>query len=102
VYLKKFALYKIQRSYWADIEEQPRSDIFLRSHVHFFDYTGDGTYLAVVLPALQAAGTKFGSRRCSGVVRFGFVYFDIYEDGSIDWSWRLLNAESQKVKPLKL
>lgn len=88
--------------YWNDIGEQPRSDIFLRSHVHFFSHGGDGETLAVVLPALQAAGTKFGGRRCSGVVRFGFCYFDCYEDGGVEWSWRILRAESQKIDPLVL
>jgi len=83
---------------WADVGEQPKANIVLRNHVHFFDYTGNATYLAVVLPALQGQGTKFGSRQCSGIVDFGFVWFDIYEDGSYTWSWKVLRAESQRQK----
>lgn len=81
---------------WADIGEQPRADIILRSHVHYFDYSGTPTYLAMTLPALQGQGTKYGSRQCSGVVDFGIVWFDCYEDGTYTWSWRVLRAESQK------
>jgi hypothetical protein len=81
---------------WADIGEQPRSDIFLRSHVHYFDFSGNATYLAMTLPALQGQGAKFGERQCTGVVDFGFVYFDIYKNGKIDFEQCILHAESQK------
>ena len=81
---------------WADIGEQPRANIFLRSHVHYFDFSGTSTYLAMTLPALQGQGTKFGARQCSGVVDFGLVWFDCYDDGSYSWSWKVLRAESQK------
>jgi hypothetical protein len=87
---------------WSDIGGQPRADIFLRSHVHYFDYSGTSTYLAMTLPALQGQGTKFGSRQCSGVVDFGLVWFDCYEDGSYTWSWSVLRAESQKQEARSL
>lgn len=91
--------------YWNEIGDQPRktgSTVFLRSHVHFFDFTGDDTYLAVILPALQAQATDFGSRLCSGVVKYGFCYFDCYEDGSFTWSWRVLRVSSLRQEPTVL
>lgn len=90
---KKEALWNM---IWAYVGEQPQSDIFLRSHVHYFDYSGTSTYLAMTLPALQGQGTKFGSRQCSGTVDFGFVVFDCYEDGSFVWEPYILRAESQR------
>jgi hypothetical protein len=81
---------------WADVGEQPKSNIFLRSHVHYMDFSGTPTYLAMTLPALQGQGTKFGSRQCSGIVDFGLVWFDCYENGTYTWSWKVLRAESQR------
>lgn len=81
---------------WADIGEQPRANCVLRSHVHYFVFSGDAQHLAMALPALQGQGAKFGQRQCSGVVDFGFVYFDIYENGKMDFERCILRAESQK------
>ena len=80
----------------ADKGEQPRADIILRSHVHYFDFTGNAEYLAMTLPALQGQGSKFGARQCSGIVDFGLVWFDCYDDGSYTWSRDILRALSQK------
>ena len=81
---------------WAEIGDQPKAKIILRSHVHYLDYSGTPEYLAMSLPALQGQGTKFGARQCSGVVDFGLVWFDCYEDGNFTWSYKVLRAESQK------
>lgn len=81
---------------WTEFGEQPGADIYIRSHVHYFNYVGDDSYLAMTLPALQGHGSKFGARQCSGTVHFGFVWFDCYEDGSYTWSRKILRAESQR------
>jgi len=91
--------------YWNEIGNQPRKvgqTVFLRSHVHYFGFTGDDTYLAVILPAMQAAATKYGSRQCSGIVKFGFCHFDCYEDGSLDWTWHTLPVTTLNNEPMKL
>lgn len=72
---------------WAESAATPKSDILIRSHVHYHSYCGDLTFspgLRMTTPALQAAGTKFGARRCSGTVDFGFLLFDV--DGE-DYYW---------------
>jgi hypothetical protein len=64
---------------WADQEYTPRADVLVRSHVHYCKYAGDATtqpYLRLTTPALQAMGTRFGSRKCEGLVTFGFVIFE--------------------------
>jgi hypothetical protein len=91
--------------FWNEIDDQPRKTgqmVYLRSHVHYFDYTGDDTFLAIVLPALQAQATTFGSRQCSGVVKYGFCYFDCYEDGSFTWSYKVLRVSSLRQDPIVL
>jgi len=48
---------------WSDIGEQPRGQVYLRSHVHYHQHCGGPGWLAMTLPALQAAATKYGGRR---------------------------------------
>ena len=91
--------------YWAEIGDQPRkvgSTVFLRSHVHYYGFTGDDTFLAVILPALQAHKTTWGARQCSGVVKFGFVVFDCYEDGSVQWFAKILPIKSLRQEAIVL
>ena len=72
---------------WAEADMQPRADMILRAHVHYCD----GTYSwatgkrreGVILPALQAMGTRFGARQCSGIVNWGLLGWDIDEKGQI-------------------
>lgn len=78
----------------------PKSDVILRSHVHYFDYTGNTTYLAMTLPALQGMGSKYGIEQCSGIVDFGFVHFDV-TDGDYTWQPHILQQQ-EKAQALKV
>lgn len=80
---------------WAERGEAPKSDVIIRSHVHYFGYCGDGRTLMMTTPALQAMGSKFGSRRCSGVVDFGFVIFNV-DKGILTWHDELAKLQSQQ------
>jgi hypothetical protein len=63
---------------WYVAKEQPKADVILRSHVHYFKFVGGGDDpLMMTLPALQAMGTRFGSKICSGRVHIGMVEFFI-------------------------
>ena len=87
---------------WAEQESQPKADVILRGHVHYFSYCGNSEFLAMTIPALQAMGTKYGSRRCSGLVDWGLITFDV-EDGKIlDWKAHISRLSSQKAKTIKL
>lgn len=84
---------------WAEMEAQPRANIFLRGHTHRYigidDIGPNGSpRMGFCLPALQSAQTKFGGRRCSGIVHFGFMHFDIYPDGSVAWVRHILNVRA--------
>lgn len=91
---------------WAERDEQPRGEsgkiVIIRSHVHYFDYSGNSDYLAIITPALQGMGSKFGAKICSGTVDFGLIYFDIEEDGSYSWGWDTVRVREQKATALKL
>lgn len=73
---------------------QPRADIFIRSHVHYHNFAGGQHWLAMTTPALQGEGSKYGMRRCSGVVDFGFVTFEINKG---EYVWRAHIAEVQRA-----
>jgi len=87
---------RLWNALWADIGEQVRADVIIRSHVHYHYYCGEPEWLAMTLPALQGQGTKFGARQCSGIVHFGFVVFDCFEDGGYTWEPHIINAVSQR------
>jgi len=86
---------------WAHEDMQPDSDIFLRSHVHYHNLCGGPDWLAMTLPALQGMGTKFGARRCVGIVDFGFVTFEV-DKGKYLWQAHTARLEHQKATVLKL
>lgn len=87
---------------WAEREEQPKSDIIIRSHVHYFGYVGNGDFLGMTTPALQGMGSRFGSRQCSGTVDFGLISFDIDPNGRYQWNVHLADIASQKTKAIRL
>ena len=86
---------------WAETEYQPKADVVLRSHVHYYSFNGGDGWLGMTLPALQAAGTKYGGRQCSGTVDWGLVTFDV-EDGEYDWQYWTYDLKSNKVKSVRL
>jgi hypothetical protein len=90
---------KLWNKIWnSRFEQQPDADIIIRSHTHFHTFGGDITCLCMSMPALQAPLTKFGGRRCDGVVDIGFVVFDIDSDGSYTWTPHIAMLPEYKAK----
>lgn len=87
---------------WADNERQPKADVFIRSHVHYHAFCGGPDWLGVQLPALQAAHTKYGARRCVGIVDFGITHFDVFSDGSYTWQTKTAKLEHEKQTAISL
>lgn len=81
---------KLWNNIWAIKKGQPNSDIIIRSHVHYFLYAGDSSWLGIITPALQGFGSKYGVRQCQGTVDFGLVWVDVYEDGTFDWGHKIM------------
>lgn len=69
---------------WNERDLQPLAKVFIRSHVHYFSYSGDASHLVMTTPALQMPSTKYGARQCSGTVDAGIVVFDC-ENGEYEW-----------------
>lgn len=89
-------------SLWAEAGEQPKADVIIRSHVHYYSYVGGSDWLAMSTPALQAMGSKYGGRRCSGMVHFGMVSFNIDPKGRFSWEKHIARIEAQKAQVVKL
>ena len=86
---------------WSEAGQSPKADVIVRSHIHYFDYCGGKDWLAVTTPALQGLGTKHGSRRCSGLVDFGFLVFDVSK-GNYTWHAELLELARVKSHAIKI
>ena len=82
---------------WAEADLQPKAQVFLRGHVHYHEYRGDPTRLGMTLPALQAMGSKYGARQCSGIVHWGMVHFDVCNGVVEDWRSHIVTLKTQKA-----
>lgn len=86
---------------WAERGQAPKGDIYIRSHVHFFNYCGGQDWLGMTTPALQGLGGRYGSKRLSGVVDFGVVSFDVDKSGGYTWQAHVAKV-AQKSKAVKV
>lgn len=82
---------------WHMRELAPKANVILRGHVHYHSFCGGPGWLAMTLPALQGPGSHYGVRQCSGIVDFGFVVFDVEQDGS--YSWRVHEYKASIAEP---
>jgi hypothetical protein len=87
---------------WSLEELQPKSDFIVRGHAHYFAHVGDATQTAMILPALQGLGGRYGARRCSGIVDWGLVYFEVDEKGHCDWRPFIKRITSQMAEEIKI
>lgn len=72
---------------WAESGLQPRADVLVRGHVHahriqtWYSQKNQRHVTAYSNLPLQFWATKFGGRRCSGVVHYGFTVLTITPSG---------------------
>jgi len=85
---------------------QPNVDIFIRGHVHYFFHVEDVNWQGFILPGMQGLGSKYGSRQVSGIVHFGFIWFDIEDREtwieSPNYHKWILKGKIQQKQPLIL
>jgi len=82
---------KLWNTLWSEHDGAPKSDIFIRSHVHYHNYCGGKNWLAMTTPALQGPGSKYGIRQCSGTIDFGFLHFDVKPSGNYEYKLHTKN-----------
>jgi hypothetical protein len=79
----------------AEHERQPKADILIRSHVHYYGGAFGATWLGVTTPALTY-NSAFGIRECAGLVDVGFMVFDFDAEGG--YSWKAILADFDKLQ----
>lgn len=87
---------------WHEADYTPRSDVIIRSHVHYHSFCGRFGKLQMTTPALQGKGSKFGARQCSGLVDFGFIVIEVDEKGGFTWFPHIVRVAQQKTTAIKL
>jgi len=88
---------KLWNQLWAVRGEYPQAHVIIRSHVHYTIAIDQPDSIAMITPALQGYGSKFGTRRVSGTVDYGFVYFEVSDNGDISWTRRILRAQRREA-----
>jgi len=81
---------------WACRGEYPEAQILIRSHVHYHSYAGGPGWVAMITPALQNYGSKYGTRLVSGTVDIGFVVLDIKSKDEFSWDAPILRMPMHK------
>jgi len=83
---------KVWNLFWSEYKQVPKANIFIRSHVHYYDFCGGYNWLAVITPALLGWGTKYGERECEGTIDFGIFHMDIEDQNN--WTWKAHIAQA--------
>jgi hypothetical protein len=84
---------------WNDRDMQPKADVIVRAHRHFYINHEESTFRLINLPAMQF-WTKFGSAIVEGCNDVGFVYCDCHE-GSYECKPVLMPMAFAKAKALQ-
>lgn len=85
----------------AERNDRESANIYLRSHVHYYAHCGEAQWSAFTLPALQAAGTKYGARRCMGTVDWGMVCFHVDNGNLAGWDVKIYNLSNSEPEIIK-
>jgi len=93
---------KLWNVLWAERGLVPTASVVLRGHVHYHGYCGAPGWVAMTTPALQGMGSKYGARRCSGLVDWGIVVIDVAPDGTVDWHADTVTVEAQKARVIQV
>lgn len=85
---------------WNVREMQPRADIIIRSHVHYYTEAGGVDWWGCTTPALQGVGSKFGELKCDGLVDWGFLSFVVHRDGRWEKTLHTERLSKQQARTL--
>lgn len=79
---------QVWNALWGATNEFPDADVIVRSHVHYHVAVTNIVRgkVSMTTPALQTPGSRYGVRRMRGLVDYGFIVFDIYQNGEMSFS----------------
>ena len=80
---------------------QPKSDILLRAHCHFYRSVEATHWRVIRCPPTSGMGSKFGEKECSAIVEIGMIIIKVNDKGGYECDPRILEAEFLKARILK-
>ena len=87
----------------SGLNEEPRANIIIRSHVHYHLWVEQPDRVAFTTPALQLSRGRYGSRECAGETHWGAIRLTI-DNGKITgrdiWIHRL-HANKPRIFRIK-
>ncbi len=93
---------RLWNAMWSERKLAPKADVILRGHAHFYMGIDGPNYTCIACPALQGMGSKYGSRRCSGIVDWGLIYFEVDDKGNFEYKKYIMQISSQVAKATKI
>jgi hypothetical protein len=80
----------------AALDGEKLANIIIRSHVHYFNQYDNLYQFVVTTPGLQLPGSRYALKKCSGIVHWGVVYFDL-EDGHFTFGKEIRKIEGTET-----
>lgn len=93
---------KLWNALWSERQEQPYANVLLRGHAHYYSAIDNSDGTAMVCPALQGMGSRYGSRQCSGTVDWGLIHFKVKENGEYEWFPHIRRIIAQRTQPMEV
>ena len=86
---------------WTIANMQPKADVTLRAHVHYYADLGSKNpdHRAIIVPGLQAVGGLFGSRKLSTKIDWGITWIDVTPKGNFTWDSEVVPLLGATVQP---
>jgi predicted phosphodiesterase len=85
----------------SNVNQCPTADVFIFGHVHYFTVSGNSQQTAFTLPALQLPSSKFGNKKCSGIIDWGILIIYINDNGSFSWTTEIKHWKTQSTQLIK-
>lgn len=87
---------------WNETKNQPKADVLLRGHVHYYSVCQNSMFTAMSLPAMQIPyGGNYGEKCCSGIVDVGYVVFEV-DEGKYSWNTNLYTSRTFAMETIKI
>lgn len=83
------------------LEGRAKADVFIRSHVHYYNFVECMQRIAVTTPALQI-NSSYGERQCNGIVNFGFLVCEVQENKQLKWTKHISQIPFKKEQIIKI
>jgi hypothetical protein len=80
---------------WSEKDLCPKSDVLIRNHGHYYEYSGRENVVGIICPGMEGK-TIFGETKCTGLVDYGFLKLQVTGDRRFTWEPHLLRLNFSK------